>query len=73
MDCPRPPAPRSDKNPQGLRWMRMPVPVKGRYHQKIRESEIDGAGWVMAYWKALVQNYRRAPHLDAIAEWPELL
>ncbi len=57
------------KTPQGLQWLTVPVLVKGKYHQKIRDTEIDGLDWGFIHWKTLVQNYRRAPHFDEIAEW----
>jgi hypothetical protein len=56
------------KTPQGLQWLTVPVKVKGKYHQTIRETEIDGADWVEAHWKSLSQNYRRAPHYEEIAD-----
>lgn len=59
------------KTPQGTQWLTVPVQVKGKYHQTIRETEIDGAGWAADHWKALVQNYRRAPYFDEIAAWLE--
>lgn len=61
------------KTPQGLQWLTVPVKVKGKYHQKIRETEIDGTGWAQEHWKSLEQNYRRAPHFEAIANWLEPL
>lgn len=61
------------KTPQGVQWLTVPVLVKGKYYQKIRETEIDGTDWASAHWKALVQNYRRAPHFSEIAEWLEPL
>lgn len=57
------------KTPQGVQWLTVPVLVKGRYHQTIRDTEIDGVGWAAAHWKALEQNYRRAPHFSDIADW----
>lgn len=57
------------KTPQGIQWLTVPVLVKGKYHQKIRETKIDGNEWCDAHWKSLVQNYRRAKHFDEIAEW----
>lgn len=57
------------KTPQGVQWLTVPVLVKGKYHQKIRDTEIDGVDWAAAHWKALEQNYRRAPHFSDIAEW----
>lgn len=59
------------KTPQGVQWLTVPVKVKGRYHQTIRETEIDGADWAQAHWKALVQNYRRAPHFAEVSSWLE--
>lgn len=59
------------KTPQGMQWLTVPVLVKGKYHQKIRETEIDGADWAVAHWKALVQNYRRTPHFESVASWLE--
>lgn len=61
------------KTPQGVQWLTVPVLVKGKYHQKIRETEIDGTDWAAAHWKALVQNYRRSSHFTEIAAWLEPL
>lgn len=55
------------KTPQGLQWLTVPVKVKGKYHQTIRETEIDGEEWRENHWKALVQNYRRAPCFEEVA------
>lgn len=61
------------KTPQGIQWLTVPVLVKGKYHQKIRDTQIDGTGWAIAHWKALTQNYRRAPHFLEVASWLEPL
>jgi hypothetical protein len=61
------------KTPQGLQWLTVPVRAKGKYLQTIRETEIDGQDWASAHWKALVQNYKRAPHFESVAEWMEPL
>jgi len=61
------------KTPQGLQWLTVPVKAKGKYHQTIRETEIDGIDWAKAHWRALEQNYRRAPHFQVIAAWLEPL
>ncbi len=59
------------KTPQGTQWLTVPVRVKGKYHQTIRETEVDGNGWAADHWKALVQNYGRASHFDDVAAWLE--
>ena len=55
------------KTPQGQQWLTVPVKVKGKYLQTIRETEIDGADWAEMHWKAIDQNYRRAPHFEEIS------
>jgi hypothetical protein len=61
------------KTPMGVQWLTIPVQVKGKYHQKIRDTEIDGSGWASVHWKTLVQNYHRTPNFDEIAAWLEPL
>lgn len=55
------------KTPQGQQWLTVPVKVKGKYLQTIRETEIDGTDWPEVHWKALAQNYRRALYFEEIA------
>lgn len=61
------------KTPQGVQWLTVPVLVKGKYHQKIRDTEIDGTDWTLTHWKALAQNYGRSRHFKEIAAWLEPL
>ncbi|CAK8724863.1 putative protein MT1555 [Candidatus Electrothrix laxa] len=61
------------KTPQGIKWLTVPVQVKGKYDQKIKDTLIDGTGWAAVHWRSLAQNYRRAPHFDEIAAWIEPL
>lgn len=55
------------KTPQGVQWLTVPVKVRGRFHQKIRETEIDGDEWAKTHWKAIAQNYARARYFHQIA------
>lgn len=55
------------KVPGGVQWLTIPVRVKGRYLQTIRETEIDGREWCVNHWKALNQSYRRAQYFDEVA------
>lgn len=59
------------KSPQGLQWLTVPVVVKGKYHQKIRETEIDGTDWAATHWRSLAVNYKRARSYREISEWLE--
>lgn len=56
------------KTPQGVQWLTVPVKVKGKYHQTIRETEIDGTDWAKLHWKSFCQHYRRAKHFDEIVK-----
>ena len=51
--------------------MTVPVLVKGKYFQKIRETEIEGTDWASSHWRTLTQNYRRAPHFAEVSAWLE--
>lgn len=55
------------KTPQGLKWLTVPVKVKGKYHQTIRETEIDGISWADVHWNTLLHHYHRAPHFDDVS------
>ncbi|OQW92257.1 MAG: hypothetical protein BWK78_02275 [Thiotrichaceae bacterium IS1] len=55
------------KTPTGPEWLTIPVRVKGKYFQTIRETEIDGTDWAISHWNILVQNYKKAPYFDEIA------
>jgi len=55
------------KTPQGAQWITVPVLVKGKYHQKICETEIEGIYWANTHWKALSLNYSRAPFFTEVA------
>lgn len=54
------------KTPQGLHWLTVPVKVKGKYHQSIRETEIEGTDWVETHLKSLMANYARALHFAEV-------
>ena len=55
------------KTSQGVQWLTVPVQVKGKYHQTIRETVIDGTDWAVSHWQTLQLNYRRAPYFNEVA------
>ncbi len=57
------------KTPQGEKWLTVPVQVKGKYYQTIRETEIDGQKWKLEHWRALTQNYKQSPYFEEISAW----
>ncbi len=49
------------KTAKGLRWLTVPVNVKGKYHQLINEVEIAEPGWTRSHWSSIAQAYAEAP------------
>jgi hypothetical protein len=49
------------KSPDGVRWLSIPVEVKGRYHQRIDETLISDPDWARRHWTTLSAWYGRAP------------
>jgi hypothetical protein len=50
------------KTAQGVVWLTIPVDVKGKYEQKIKETQIANLTWAKEHWKTLVHCYGRAPY-----------
>jgi len=52
------------KTPQGLLWLTVPVHVKGRYLQSIKETRISDPAWNERHWRTIRTHYARAPFFD---------
>ncbi len=61
------------KTPQGPIWLTIPVQVKGRYHQRIDETEISDADWREQHWRTLRHAYAAAPCFSDVADRSEAL
>jgi hypothetical protein len=61
------------KSAQGLKWLSIPVEVKGKYFQKINETKIADKSWNLSHWEILKQNYKTAAHFKEMSEWIEPL
>jgi hypothetical protein len=53
------------KTPNGPTWLTIPVEVKGKYYQSIRETRASTPGWNIQHWKTILHNYARATHFNA--------
>jgi len=53
--------------PNGLKWLSIPVDVKGKYHQKINEAKISDPNWTTDHWNKIYQNYKKAPCFKQIS------
>lgn len=59
------------KTADGVRWLTIPVNVKGRYHQRIDEVEIAEPGWARTHLRSISQAYASAPHAKEGMPWLE--
>ena len=59
------------KTPTGPQWLTIPVDVKGKYLQKIKDTKISDSSWANQHMNTIVHNYARAPfykdYRDALA------
>jgi hypothetical protein len=56
------------KTPHGTQWLTIPVQVKGKYTQAIKDTRISEADWARVHWKALSCCYGSAPLFRACRE-----
>ena len=56
------------KTPQGLLWVTIPVEVKGKYFQKIKDTIVSDLEWPRIHWKTIHTFYARAPHFFRYAD-----
>jgi hypothetical protein len=61
------------KTEQGLRWLTIPVEVKGKYFQKIKDTKIADKNWNLSHLRILKQAYKQAPNFMEMKEWLEEL
>ena len=61
------------KTPQGLKWLTIPVEVKGRYYQKINETRSSKKAWNEDHLNQIKQNYKHANHFKEEFPWIEEL
>jgi hypothetical protein len=56
------------KTDAGLKWLSIPVEVKGKFHQKIKETKVSNNEWRQSHLGQLKQAYRSAACFDEY--WP---
>src|SRR6056297_2335313 len=56
------------KTPNGLKWLTIPVAVKGRYYQAIRDTKVSDKDWPNIHWKSIKHHYSKAPCFNYYAE-----
>jgi hypothetical protein len=61
------------KTSRGLRWLTIPIEVRGKFYQKIREAQIADTGWATNHWQILKECYKSAPCYKEVHDWVENL
>ena len=56
-----------------LMWLSVPVDVKGKYLQKIRETKVADKSWNLKHLQVISQAYAKAPFFKEHKEWLENL
>jgi hypothetical protein len=56
------------KTPNGPAWLTIPVEVKGKFLQKIRETYASDDAWRRKHWSAIAHAYAKAPYFKAYKE-----
>jgi len=49
---------------QGLKWLTIPVDVKGKYLQKINETRVSNKDWARNHWDIICHNYSKGKCFD---------
>ena len=56
------------KTADGLKWLTIPVEMKGKYDQAIKDTRISDPSWREKHWTRLYHAYSRAPCFSQYAE-----
>jgi hypothetical protein len=48
------------KSPQGPMWLSIPVDVKGKYFQKIKDTRISDKNWNLKHWQSIRHSYAKS-------------
>jgi WbqC-like protein family len=52
------------KTRDGVRWLTIPVELKGKHFQKISEAKISESNWGKRHWDTIVHTYSKAKYFD---------
>lgn len=61
------------KTPRGTEWLTIPVEVKGKYYQAIKDTRISDTGWGKKHFAAIAHNYAKAGYFRDHKEFIEHL
>lgn len=52
------------KTPNEVIWLSIPVEVKGKFFQKIKDTQISDPEWNKNHWATIKHNYAKAKHFN---------
>src|SRR4026207_404505 len=56
------------KTSRGSLWLTIPVRVKGKYYQKIKDTKIGDPEWNQRHWTSITHNYAKARYFRQYRE-----
>jgi hypothetical protein len=48
----------------GPQWLSIPVEVKGKYYQSIKDTQISDPEWGIKHWQSIVHNYKKSKYFN---------
>lgn len=52
------------KTKDGVQWLTIPVEVKGKYFQAIKDTKISDPSWAKQHWLSIYHAYSKSAHFD---------
>jgi len=52
------------KTSQGIDWLTIPVDVKGKYFQTIKDTAVSESNWPKVHWRTIEHAYSKAPFFE---------
>ncbi len=59
------------KTANGIKWLTIPVEVKGKYFQKINETKIADKNWNIDHWNVIKQSYLKSKNFKEYKDFFE--
>lgn len=56
------------KTPHGLRWLTIPVSVRGNYYTQIKDVTVAGDEWRVQHWNLITEAYKGAKYFNEYRE-----
>lgn len=56
------------KTSNGAQWITIPVEVKGKFSQKIRETRVSDSRWAQEHWRSILHSYSKAAFFDKYSD-----